>query len=113
MHLLPEGMHCPHCGEVKLTPWTARAHIRRHKPKEYPGVRFRISTLNGVVLDVDSADLYFAARYGGQDDGCTPACVPGCEKHGWTDLIAGGPDGAMEFTRVPLKIQVRPVMLSA
>jgi hypothetical protein len=24
------AMHCPSCGKLKLTPWTARAHSRRY-----------------------------------------------------------------------------------
>jgi hypothetical protein len=26
----PEFMHCPVCGRLKVTPWTAREHMRHH-----------------------------------------------------------------------------------
>lgn len=84
---------------------------REPEPSWYPGVRFRISTINGVVVDADSGTLYYMAKLGGFDEPCTPACLPDCEKHGWMGLIAGGPDGGLEFSQVPLKIEIRPVMV--
>jgi hypothetical protein len=64
--------------------------------KAFPGIRIRISTQNGVVFDGDSQHLHYAAKYAGD---------------GWLDLIAGGDHGALEFSQVPVKIEVRPAML--
>jgi hypothetical protein len=47
---------------------------------------------------------------------CDPACLPGCDKHGWLELIPGlempyqfGPD---EPRPCHLRIEIKSVMLS-
>lgn len=59
-----------------------------------PGIRLRISTRDGVVLEADSEELYLAARHG---------------PDGWRQLIPGGPDGATGYTTVPVKIEIMAV----
>lgn len=79
------------------------------RPRRSPGIRLRISTQNGVVLETDSAQLHYMARYAKYGDHpCTPACEPG---HEWLNLIAGGDHGALEFTQVPVKIEIQPAIL--
>lgn len=90
-------------------------------PLWYPGIELRISTPDGVIVDADSAHLYYSAKYGGPKP-CTPACLPGCYEHGWLNLVAGGGElvggelgmlsPAEEYSAVPLKIEIRPVRLS-
>jgi hypothetical protein len=95
-----------------------RLFRRRPEPEPpwYPGIRLRISTRDGVIVDAGSDHLYYSAKYGGPEP-CTPACLPGCEKHGWLNLVAGGGSLGMlspvtqEFSQVPLKIEIRPVRL--
>lgn len=90
---------------------------RRREPTREPppGVRFRISTRDGVIVDADSLHLHVAAKYGkyGGVSSCTPACLPGCDKHGWFNLIAGEDARTVveEFSTVPLKIEIKPVKL--
>lgn len=99
--------------------------FRRRTPRHSrvlaaPRVRLRISTADGPVTDVTSDDLYYIARFADVAP-CTPACLPGCDKHGWLNLIAGGCDTlagsfhgpglqcpAGEFSTVPLKIEIKP-----
>lgn len=64
------------------------------------------------MVDVDSAHLHYIATYN-KTSWCDPSCPPGCDRHGWLDLIAGGAAPAMAFTQVPVKIEVKPVMLDA
>jgi hypothetical protein len=78
-----------------------------------PGIRLRISVPSGVIIDLDSQELHHAALFGRHGcASCRIDCPSGCDKHAWLDLIAGGDAGATEFSTVPLKIQVRPVMLT-
>ena len=88
--------------------------LRRREtgPLTYPGIRLRISVPSGVIVDVDSEHLHYSAKYGNAGEGCEPGCLPGCDKHGWLDLIAGGGMGTTEFSTVPLKIEVKPIRLS-
>lgn len=90
--------------------------LLRRRSRTFPGVQFRISTPNGVIVEADSEHLHWIAKYGGLGEPCNPACLPGCQKHGWLDLIAGGGDGmacpAEEFSTVPLKIEIKPVRLA-
>lgn len=76
----------------------------RRRPKTFPGVQFRISTINGVIIDINSEQLYYAARYGEY-----------CDEHGWLNLVAGGADGMQvpgsEFSVVPLKVEIKPVQI--
>lgn len=70
------------------------------------GIRLRISTPNGVVVDTDSVDLHCIARFSGAAEGS------------WYKLIAGSMDGyvpcpAEEFSTVPVKIEIMPVKLDA
>jgi hypothetical protein len=94
---------------------------REPPPVLFPGVMFRISTPDGVIVETSSQHLYYSAKYAGPEP-CTPACPPGCQKHGWFNLITGrdhedyarfGPScPAGEFSVVPLKIEVKPVRLA-
>ncbi len=91
---------------------------RKHQPPPplwHPGVRFRILTPDGLIVDADSDRLYYSAKYGGEF--CSPGCVPGCDEHGWLSLVGGGGDLGMlspagEFSVVPLKVEIRPVRLN-
>jgi hypothetical protein len=95
--------------------------LRRRKPdpapRDYPAILFRISTPDGVIVQADSEHLYYTAIYGSQGFGCTPACPPGCDRHGWLNLITAGGEGfgaqcpAGEFSTVPLRIEVKPLRL--
>ncbi len=91
-------------------------HRRASAPPPRPGIRIRISTRDGVVVDADSEHLYYSAKFGGAP-GCDPGCLPGCDKHGWLNLVGGGPVGqqmgmpcpAGEFSAVPIKIEIKPI----
>lgn len=84
----------------------------------YPGIALRISTPNGEIVLANSDELYAIAKYSGAGDGCSPACSPGCLRHGWLNLVAGGslefgdaiPSG--DFSVVPLRIEVKPMRLA-
>ena len=67
--------------------------------RDHPGIRLRVSTKDGVVLELDSDELYLAARFAGSN--------------GWRALIPGGPDGAGEFSTVPVKIEIKPEKLDS
>ena len=82
---------------------------RPERPPAYPGIELRISTRDGVVVEADSASLYYSAKFGG---------IPG----EWFALIGGGrgggelgelgmPTPAGEYSVVGLKIEIRPVMI--
>lgn len=64
--------------------------------KSDPGIRLRISTETGVVMEASSAELYLASRVTER---------PG--RDGWHLLIPGGPDGSTEYSTVPIKIEIR------
>jgi hypothetical protein len=83
-------------------------------PRTFPGIRLRISTINGVIVEANSEQLYLSAKFAGPEP-CTPMCLPGCMKHGWLNLIAGMDPRDMgqfvppgDFSMVPLKIEIRP-----
>ena len=78
---------------------------RPRPPASRPGIELRISTPDGVVVESDSESLYLMAKFGG---------IPG----EWFALIGGGPSGPFgmptpfgEYSVVPLKIEIRPVMI--
>jgi hypothetical protein len=97
---------------------------RRQLPRllyKHPGVRIRISVPTGKIVDADSLQLYYSARFGSaaENDPCTPECRPGCDTHGWSDLVGGmigelGQALPIEpgFSTVPLRIQIKPVELT-
>jgi len=47
-------------------------------PRTHEGIRLRISVPEGPLIDADSDQLYYLAKFGGCDDG------------GWTDLLRFG-----------------------
>jgi hypothetical protein len=54
----------------------------------HPGIRLRISVPAGPLVDADSDHLYYVARFGGTGTACVPGCLPGCDLHGWCDLMS-------------------------
>jgi hypothetical protein len=72
------------------------------------GIRLRISIPAGPILDADSDRLHYIAMYGNREP-CRPDCLPGCDRHGWYELIPGR---EMPFTGAgDLKVEMRPVIL--
>jgi hypothetical protein len=90
---------------------------RGSKPgRWHPGIQLRISTLNGPIVEADSANLYYSAKFGAAGEPCDPSCMPGCQKHGWVNLVAGDGGFGMiwpgsDFSVVPLKIEMRAAKL--
>jgi hypothetical protein len=68
------------------------------------GIRLRITSTAGTLLDLDSDALHFTAKLSGVGP-CLPPCLPGCEQHGWLNLTEG------VLTPGDYVIQVRPVDL--
>lgn len=84
--------------------------FRRHRRRApFPGIEVRISTVNGPLVLADSEQLYYAAKYSGA----------AATADGWFDLVAGSttdelgqlPPGG-QFSVVPLRIEIRAVMLA-
>lgn len=86
---------------------------RRHRiPEVVPGhigIRLRIDSPAGPLLDVDSDHLYFVAKWGNPcGPACSFACLPGCTKHGWTNVFPGD---NIVYAGSDLTICVLPVIL--
>ena len=51
----------------------------------HTGIRLRLSTKDGVLLEVDSDFAHHMATL--RLAGCTPLCPLGCDQHGWVNLL--------------------------
>jgi hypothetical protein len=77
----------------------------------HTGIQLRISVPAGPILDADSDRLHWIAKLGGTGApvGCTPACLPGCQEHGWYEIIPGC---EMPFIGAGVvRVEMRPVDL--
>lgn len=93
----------------------------RRKPQPaqlHPGIRIRVSVPNGAILDTDSSHLHYSAMFAGPA-ACDIDCLPGCDRHGWLNLVPGSPADSIgvpipggEYSRVPMKIEIKPIMLA-
>jgi hypothetical protein len=97
---------------------------RRAAPERtlHPGIRLRISVPSGPLVEADSQHLYYVAKFGGEQSVCTPACLPGCDSHGWMCLIPGSEANFMTWAGdfgwvgdqdVKLRVEIKPVLLAA
>ena len=94
-----------------------RAELLKHAIGMHPGIRLRISNINGKLVDTDSDHLYLSAKFGALEP-CAPDCLPGCDKHGWLELIPGA--GQMEYVYpadnlapARIKVEIKPVILTS
>ena len=79
---------------------------------EHIGIELRISNINGELVRTDSEHLHWIAKYAGTATTCNLSCLPGCDRHGWLELIPGRemPYAYPDDMPVParLKIEIRP-----
>jgi hypothetical protein len=86
--------------------------LRRRRPPQpallYPGIRLRIKCSAGSLVEADSTQLYYIAKFGMRLEPCEFSCPPHCTMHNWAELFPG--DG-MDFHGQDLRIEMQPVLL--
>jgi hypothetical protein len=91
-----------------------RNRRRKTAAADHIGIRLRISNLSGELVDATSDHLYLSATYGERQP-CGPSCRPGCDRHGWLELIPGLDPALVYAPSEPrpchLKIEIKPVIL--
>lgn len=82
------------------------------KGNTFPGIRLRINTVHGPIVDVDSVRLHWIAKFARGISRCDPGCRADCTQHGWYDLLENvirSPDGNISGL---VAIEIQPVMLA-
>jgi hypothetical protein len=81
---------------------------RRLAKTGHIGIVLRISIPEaGIVFQATSDDLHHIACFGEASVSCLPDCLPGCQKHGWTDIFNNPPG----ITQPSVHIEARPITL--
>lgn len=94
---------------MKLAFWRKAAAATA--PLGHTGIRLRIRTPHGPLVEADSDHLYWIAKYGGIiESRCEITCLPGCTEHGWYELFPG--EGMGYAGSRDLVVEMMPVRLS-